>query len=246
MSDATTAPDLGEVLRLWAQDLQQKVWTALPGVVQKYDATTQQADVKPSVVGFFQCIDGEEPHELPVIAGVPVVHPSGGGFFASFPLQAGDPVLLVFAAREIDTWKTSGPGVVRAADNRMHHLTDAFAMPGGRPPTAPLKEASAEDLVIGKEGGATVRVKVDGTVAIKPGGSALIEMAGATAAITRDDLLGTVKTMLETWAAGVKDKFDNHTHVTPSGTSDKVPAPGQQIVALPPLPGTGCSKVKGE
>ncbi len=160
-------PTLAEVLEAVMRARLAELFTALPGVVESYDKAKQKANVRIAIKDRLELADGEEVADYPVIPNVPVVHPSGGGFVAAFPLKAGDPVLLVFSARSIDVWKSSGPTSASAAavdpnDFRMHDFADAYAIPGGRPLSAPFTEASDEDLVIGKDGGTIARLTAAG------------------------------------------------------------------------------------
>lgn len=253
MSDASDNPDLAEALRLILRHRDSRLWTALPGVVRTYDANTQRADVKPAVVGFLQLTEGEEEEELPVIPNVPVVLPSGGGFFCSFPLQAGDPVVLIFACRDIGPWKAGEGGVANAQDNRMHDLTDAFAVPGGRAKGNALAGASAEDLVIGKDGGGRISIAPGGTISADPGDGAFVELAGAAAFLARADLVDARVDAIEAWAAVVVAIYNAHAHLVDtlgvdcSSAHNRSPsqAPQDPITALPPLLTVACDKVKG-
>lgn len=112
-----------------------KVHTCLPGIVVSYDATTQSATVQPAVRGKYRAPGTGElvSYQMPVIANVPVAFPSAAGISITWPLAAGDPVTLVFAERSIDEWKTVGGNDATARDVRRHDLSDAIAIPGGRP-----------------------------------------------------------------------------------------------------------------
>jgi hypothetical protein len=108
--------------------------------------------------------DGEEQdaESIPVISNVPVCWPSGGGYFAAFPLAKGDPVTLIFADRSLDRWLTQG-GEVDPMHLHTHELTDAFAIPGGRAKPQKLSSPSTTKMVIGKDGDATQQITIDGT-----------------------------------------------------------------------------------
>jgi hypothetical protein len=177
----TRTPTLAEALDAILRARLARVWTALPGIIHTYDATKQKADVRPAVLNRIATLDGEDLLAMPVVPGVPVVHPSGGGFFASFPLQPGDPVLLVFASRSVDVWKDGAGGTpVDPNDLRTHDLSDAFAIPGGHPFGAPLRHASAQDLVIGNDKGTLITVKPAGDVEVGSPGATLQFVALAT------------------------------------------------------------------
>lgn len=106
------------------------VWTALPGIVQSFDASKMTVKVQPAVQAQVQDQGGEWKNTtLPLLTDCPVVFPSGGGYTFTVPLQEGDEGLVVFASRCIDSWWQSG-GVQPQADLRMHDLSDGFFLPG--------------------------------------------------------------------------------------------------------------------
>jgi len=239
MSNASDTPDQAEVLRLVLRHRLSRVWTALPGVIEKYDASTQRADVRPAVVAFLPLLDGEEREKLPVIPNVPVVHPSGGGFFCSFPMKRGDPVVLVFCARDIAAWKGGNGGVAEAADNRMHDLTDAFAFPGAKPSGAVLKEADAEKLVVGQDGGHQIRIGGD---VIDIGTSGGAKQAAALAEKTKSEL-EALKTTVNNFIGGTWSTFitayntfisavATHGHTSTATFQPKDPSSGGQSVTV--------------
>ena len=78
------------------------VHTSLPGIVNQYDATTRRARVQPAVD--LLKTDGTSMPK-PILLDVPVLFPTGGGFTMSVPLAAGDPVMLLFAERDIAAFK---------------------------------------------------------------------------------------------------------------------------------------------
>lgn len=122
---------LQNVLRGW----QRSMYTALPGIVLD-DSPVVAADgtisVQPSIRGRMRAPNGTETDvTLPKLIKVPLVWPSGGGFSMTFPIAAGDEVLVVFGSRCIDGWWQSG-GVQSQIELRMQHLSDGFAIPGPR------------------------------------------------------------------------------------------------------------------
>jgi len=100
--------------------------TALPGIVETFNASDKTVSVKPALKRKYE---NGVIKELPVIPNVPIVYPQGSEALISFPLKNGDPVLLVFSERSIDTWKNKG-GSVSPEDERKFDLTDAIAIPG--------------------------------------------------------------------------------------------------------------------
>lgn len=130
--------------------------TAIPGIVRKYDAENQTADVEPALLRVVPAADSseeEDPRErLPVLPAVPIAWPRAGGFFLHFPIDVGDSVLLVFCESDINAWRASGrvsdPGVFER-----HVLSGAVAVPGLYPRTNTNPSASGTNGRIGKEGG---------------------------------------------------------------------------------------------
>jgi hypothetical protein len=120
-----------------------RVHTCLPGVVVSYDRTKQSATVQPAVRGRYKDPSTGElvTYQMPVIANVPVAFPSGAGLSITWDLESGDPVTLVFAERSIDEWKTVGGSDATPRDVRRHDLSDAIAIPGGRPFSDPVPAA---------------------------------------------------------------------------------------------------------
>lgn len=137
--------------------------TALPGRVQSYDAATQTADIEPMIKRGVPT-GGEEDEvaleTLPVLPSVPVLFPSGGQCFVTFPLAVGDPVLLVFCERDTSQFRGTGavsdPGVPT-----MHGLSGAVAIPCAfGPRSAAMSGVSTTDLVLGRKNGqANITVK---------------------------------------------------------------------------------------
>ena len=106
------------------------VHTSLPGIVNEYDATTRRARVQPAVD--LLMTDGTTKPK-PILLDVPVLFPTGGGFTMHFPLVAGDPVMLLFAERDIAAFKEAlevGPPLT---DDIME-IQHAVCVPGFVPP----------------------------------------------------------------------------------------------------------------
>jgi hypothetical protein len=131
-----------------------------PGKVLSYDAIKQTADVQPMWMHSERDDedDSKDTYELPVLKAVPVCWPRGGGYFCSFPLTAGDGVLLVFSDRNIGAWRDSGQ-LVDSGDERTHTLGGAVAYPGLDTVARAIAGASADHAVLGKEGGSQVHVR---------------------------------------------------------------------------------------
>lgn len=157
--EAGRNPDLIEVIRTAMDVLKNEMFVALPGKVEKYNATLQKADVKPLIKRPFVNDDGTEGlDELAVLPDVPVVFPRGGGYFLSLPLQAGDNVLLVFNDVSIDLFTASSGAVdIDPVDLRAHDISDAVAIPGFFSFPRSIKDVIASGAAFGKEKGVMIR-----------------------------------------------------------------------------------------
>ena len=126
------SPNQEELLRLAFRGMQARLWTSLPGIVDRFDAARMTVDVKPAINGRLRAPDGSVSSvEMPMLLDCPVLWQGGGGVTLTFPIAAGDECLVVFASRCIDAWWSQG-GVQNAPDLRMHNLSDGFALVGVR------------------------------------------------------------------------------------------------------------------
>ena len=122
--------DAQEAMRATHDGRQKQVWTALPGLIESFNARAITATVQPAIQGTVMAKDGSTSHvNLPLLVDVPVCFPHGGGVTLTFPVRAGDECLVVFASRCIDGWWQGG-GTTPALDARMHDLSDGFAIVG--------------------------------------------------------------------------------------------------------------------
>jgi hypothetical protein len=137
------APKLEELLRTAGEALQARIWTALPGVVQSYNAAKQTVVVQPAINGRQRLSNGRwSPTQMPLLLDCPVQWQGGGGATLTFPIKAGDECLVVFSSRCIDRWFGKGfasggtPEKPNAENDppqyRMHNLSDGFALVGVR------------------------------------------------------------------------------------------------------------------
>lgn len=174
----------GILLRVALQGLQSGIWTALPGIITKFNAAQQTCEVQLSVKGKVLDSKGVSTWvQLPLLVDCPVVFPSGGGFVMTFPLAVDDEVLVVFASRCIDSWWQSG-GIQVQAELRMHDLSDGFVIPGPRslPNVAPA--ISTDNVELRSLDGTTkISMAPDGTINLKTAGNVKV-VAGGEADVT--------------------------------------------------------------
>lgn len=153
LHEQTSSLTLAQLLKLTMEQRLQDLHVALPGKVEDYDASKQTATVKPLIKRHVAGDEGGKVVEsLPVIYNVPVMFPRGGGYFLSFPLQAGDHVLIVFCERNISQWQPQGADV-DPGDVELHPLSGAVCFPGLYPDSQQLGDANANNFVVGQDGG---------------------------------------------------------------------------------------------
>ncbi|MCP1176195.1 hypothetical protein NKS28_01460 [Bacillus sp. 1663tsa1] len=117
--------------------------TCAIGLIENYDPVKLKADVR--------ILPGET-----LIKSVPVVIQQTGDFYIRLPYKRNDPVLVVFAQREIDNimYEANNP-----ASQRMLAVDDALVVGGINFFTTDLPSENADKLLIGeKSGGATIAI----------------------------------------------------------------------------------------
>jgi hypothetical protein len=160
--------DLFDTIQTHVDKLQDRIYTSLPATVTSYKASEQSVDVTLDV----RLVNALTKEESPTTAlrGVPVVFPAGGGGILSFPIKAGDKVLICFSKYSIDKWKNKGAGV--AGENRQHSISDAIAICGLFTQTSNLSPSDSDVEL--KFAGTTVSLKSSGDVEITPAGKTTI------------------------------------------------------------------------
>lgn len=201
-----------------------KIHTSMPGKVVSYNSLAQTVDVQPMCKRQLFTADGEKVYEsLPLLPGVPVCFPRGGGYVVTFPLQAGDTVVLVFSEAGLAEFLETG-SEAEPWDTRRHHISNAVAIPSISPDTAPLasgdNSARTAGIVIGKDG-ANEQIRF-ASGSIKLG-------ANATDFVALASLVNTNLT-------NMRDFFNLHTHPAPGGATSaptaNMPAPSSVAAAL--------------
>ena len=117
---------MGPALDTYFENAMLSVHTTLPGEVVKYDAKKHRAQVKP-VLNLLMS-NGVQ-IEIPELLDVPVMFPSAASFDLEFPLDKGDPVMLVFQEQDISAWK-AGDKAAKGMTSSRFNLDAAVALPG--------------------------------------------------------------------------------------------------------------------
>jgi len=137
-------PTLGETLRTAMRAISTEMRVAIPAKVIKYDKDKQFCDCQPVIKETFR---DESTEEMPIIYSVPVAHQRAGDAYIHMPLAKGHYVLLVFSDRSLDKWLSTG-GIVSPDDKRLHHLSDAVAIPGCYPFNEASDVDNAKDIIL--------------------------------------------------------------------------------------------------
>lgn len=213
-----------------AQDgAQAQMWTALPGIVQSFDAGALTVSVQPAIQGRTTDRLGVSSNvNLPMLVDVPVVFPRGGGVSLTFPVKAGDECLVVFTSRCMDGWWQDG-GVKPALDRRMHDLSDGMAILGPWSQKTKIGSVSTTAAQLRSEDGATLielasgHVTVTATTVIVNSTTATINASGTAtvkaAAITLDGPVSATSTITAAGAiTGGTVVLQTHVHTASGGS----------------------------
>lgn len=183
--------DYLEALTMALEGFQSEMWTALPGIINSYDAAAGTCTVQPSVQARIRSPNSKPPVvgaildkdnwwwvTMPLLVDVPVMYPSGGGYTMTFPIAPGDECLVVFSSRSIDgPWQTGA--VSPQAVLSMHDLSDGFAFVGWK--SVPKRiAASANSVQLRKnDGSQMIELAAGGVInALAPGGLNIDAAAG--------------------------------------------------------------------
>ena len=156
-----------EAMHATLDDRQAQIWTAMPGIIVSFNAGAVTASVQGAIKGQVRGEDGKtKAINLPLLVDVPVVFQHGGGYSLTFPVAKGDECLVVFGSRCIDGWWQRG-GVQPALDQRMHDLSDAFAIVGPYSQAHLISGISTAGVQLRSDDGATVVEVVAGHVTLR-------------------------------------------------------------------------------
>lgn len=205
--------DLRVALKVSADTSRSRTWTALPGLIESFDAVAMTCTVQPAIQSRVRDKSGTQTLvDMPLLLDCPVQFPAGGGCTLTFPVKPGDECLVVFSSRCIDAWWQSG-GVQAPAEYRMHDRSDGFALLGFRSQPRVIGAVSTSAAQLRSDDGATF-------VSVAPGGAvAITAPAGLT--INADVVVnGKVTTTGDVKAGTISLQTHKHTGVqTGSGTS---------------------------
>lgn len=210
-SEQTRSGDQAETFKSEGKVLAQNLRVAMPGIIQSFDADAVTAVVQPAI----RCVETDNDgnrttRDYPLLTDVPVVFPRGGGCTLTFPVNAGDECLVIFADRCIDFWWQSG-GVQEPVDDRMHDLSDAFAIVGPQSQVKKISGISTDAAQLRSDDGSTYFELNPTTKKIKivaPGGLEVITpLADFSEKVTVHGLLSWLGGMVGSVVSGVASKI---------------------------------------
>lgn len=242
-----------EALRMAIEYYQSRLWTALPCVVHAYPAASglgpQLLDAQPCINGsVLTQVNGQSVRQsllMPILPDLPILWQGGGGVTLTFPIQPGDECLVLFSARCIDAWWENGflppngatPNpAMNPPDNRMHNLSDGFAMVGMRSlpksfsPDLSTATVTTDDLQTFfrlDPAGKAVVIQANGGITLQTTGSITLQAGGEISAngVTIDPS-GNVYSPGNIRATNV-DLLDHlHSGVQTGGSQSGPPVPG--------------------
>jgi hypothetical protein len=143
-------PTLAQLIKQAINNQLLDVHTALIGRIEKYDASSQLADIQPLAK------HASEQENLPLLVDVPILFPRAGGFFISLPIQVGDFIQIIFNESNIDDFLTESVSTINPTSR--FSLQGAIAIPGIYPFSKAIHEAHKVNLVIGKDNGPQVHI----------------------------------------------------------------------------------------
>lgn len=154
------APEPAEVIRRALEARIAQVHVSLPVRVETYDSATQKVSCKPLVMSYYRDENDERQAEsLPIINGVPVAFPQGGGYSLTFPIQPGDIGMVIWSELSMDRWLSgTGQEVDPGIDHR-NALADGVYVPGVRPFGSPLAGVPADHAALGQTNGVRVHLR---------------------------------------------------------------------------------------
>ncbi len=223
--------DPEESLRIALTGWQSRMWTAMPGIVVDFDSSSMTATIQPSIQGEIEDEFGKTTYvNLPTLIHCPVVFPQGGGFVFTMPITTGDEVLIIFGSRCIDSWWQSS-GIQKAAEFRMHDLSDGFCLPGPfSKPKAPVGVSTTNAQLRTLAGTSFIELTPAGQInLVSPTGINItgptsitgpLTLAGAVAVTGNISSTGSVSASIIATTSGIGLATHKHPGVTTgSGTS---------------------------
>lgn len=229
-SEQTRSGDQAETLKSEGKVLAQNLRVAMPGIIQSFDVKSVTAVVQPAI----RCVETDNngnrtTRDYPLLTDVPVVFPRGGGCTLTFPVQAGDECLVIFADRCIDFWWQSG-GVQEPVDDRMHDLSDAFAIVGPQSQVKKISGISASGAQLRTDdGNAFIEVAAGGNITAQTSGTLTAKADGGTTITSPNITLNGNVTINGNLSQGMGEGGGTATMLGPITVTNDVTAGGKSL-----------------
>lgn len=177
--------------------------TTSVGVVRGYDSKTQTATVQPKL----SMNIGGETVRAPELMSVPVMHARAGGLILHKRLKEGDEVTLHFAQRPLDGAVEDGADQVNGRGSRMHHISDAVAVPAAHSKGKQLANLPSDRMHLGSEDGKSgLQIKEDGSFDLVRNGDSLWKVIEDLATAFRDHMNNNAQNDKKAEAQAILDR----------------------------------------
>lgn len=189
-----------------AQYALANIHTCMPGQIVSYDYTTQLASIQPCVDSRYSNGDVQR---MPILNSCPVIFPKCGGASLTFPVNVGDPCLVICCERSIDNWFMEG-GILDPQDTRRFDLSDSVAIMGLSPQNYPNSQGVPTATVFSATNNTDVLLTyAGGTVRIKPDGSTLVTGTKVAVGNSTTELLNVISQVLGYLSTSVTQPVTN-------------------------------------
>lgn len=159
--------------------------TTAVGIVRGYDPKTQTATVQPKL----SMMIGGERVRAPELMSVPVMHQRAGGLILHKPPKDGDEVMVHFAQRPLDGAIEDDEDMRGENTTRMHHISDAIAVPAAHSKGKQLPDLPADRMHFGSEDGKSgLQMKGDGSFDLVRNGDTVFKVLEDFLTAFRDHL----------------------------------------------------------
>lgn len=219
--------DPEENLRAAIEQHMGRMWTSAMGRIVSYDADKQTASIQLTVKSFVKDENGKRKAvDIPILQDVPVQFPGSGGQTMTFPVAAGDEVMVIFLSRASDAQQQSG-GDQNPTDASVNSLSHPRAMLGFKSDPRKLSNVSTTATELRSDDGMTkislsgaggVGVATDKSVTVSA--AAGVTMSGGAGNI---NFTGNLIVTGEITLNGINLSTHKHTGVTPGGGTSTGP-----------------------
>ena len=185
MTELFGQPNLSQLAEAVVEATGEQLRVSLPGEIVSVASDLSTATVQPAVSRYDSDAD-------PAIPDVPLLFPRWGSGQMTWPVEAGDPCLLVFGDRSLEEWQSGGGRQASPADPRTHDLTDAVAIPVGLGGAAAGRAGDVSIQVTSGGNTAEVRVQGNGRIAIGNASGELVDLVSQLCSVLEGALILSV------------------------------------------------------